>query len=118
MVMLILAFWWAADRWGRGFQSQGRHVIGWAAAAGILGGLAILVKFSAVFFVVGGGIGVLLGRRLLPEALRRPGLWLMAALGALPGLLYLIYGIFIAEFLGSSSVVASSPRSCLALPFT
>ncbi|HEY6074892.1 MAG TPA: hypothetical protein VIV15_16300, partial [Anaerolineales bacterium] len=102
MVMFVIAFWWAADRWGS--QAHDRRAIGWAAAAGILGGLAILVKFSAAFFVIGGGIGVVLGRGLLPKALRHPGLWLMAALGALPGLLYLIYGVSIAGFLGRQFV--------------
>ncbi len=94
MVMLILAFWWAADRWGQEPELAGR-----AALAGLLGGLAILVKFPAAFFVVAGGLGVLWGRGLLPQALRKPGLWVMALLGALPGLLYLVYGIFIAGFL-------------------
>lgn len=95
MVMLIIAFWWAAEVWGRQPGS-----LGWAAAAGILGGLAILVKLSAAFFVIGGGLGVVLGHGLLPGALRRRELWVMAALGALPGLFWIVYGVFVAGFLG------------------
>lgn len=95
MVMLILAFWWALERWGRLPES-----LVWAAFAGLLGGLAILVKFSAAFFVIGGGLGMLLGRGLFPGALRKPPLWTMIVLGALPGLAYLVYGVFIADFLG------------------
>jgi 4-amino-4-deoxy-L-arabinose transferase-like glycosyltransferase len=72
----------------------------WAIAAGLIGGLAILVKFSAAFFVIGGGLGVLLGRGSLRQDLRRPQLWSMTALGVLPGAVYLAYGIFVAGFLG------------------
>jgi 4-amino-4-deoxy-L-arabinose transferase-like glycosyltransferase len=95
MVMFIVTYWWALERWGREPDS-----LRWGAAAGLLGGLAILIKFPAAFFVIPAGIGVLLGRRLLPGALHKPAAWWLVALGALPGLAYLIYGVWIAGFLG------------------
>ncbi|HEY2981924.1 MAG TPA: glycosyltransferase family 39 protein [Anaerolineales bacterium] len=125
MVMFIIAFWRSVNRWA-GFLEPGRREVrkaktkssrpsprslprewragkeswAWAIAAGLLGGLAILVKFSSVFFVIGGGVGVLLGREPLKQAMRRPQVWAMAALGVLPGASYLIYGVYIGGFLG------------------
>src|SRR5512147_504830 len=63
MVMLILGFWWLFSRWiiltpvplpleGRG---SGVSV---ATLAGLFGGLAIFIKFYAVFFVIGGALGL------------------------------------------------------------
>jgi hypothetical protein len=107
MVTFIIAFWWAVVKWasltprpspsGRG---DGVRAWSWAILAGILGGLAILVKFSAAFFVIGGGLGAVLGVMSLKDALRRPQVWGMAALGVVPGAAYFIYGVFIAGFLG------------------
>jgi hypothetical protein len=116
MVMLIVAFWWAIHRWAveldlrtraerqAGNQSSRSSRLrdeswGWAITAGLLGGLAILVKFSAAFFVIGGGLGVLLGHGSIRQVIRRPQAWVLVALGVLPGALYLIHGIFIAGFL-------------------
>jgi 4-amino-4-deoxy-L-arabinose transferase-like glycosyltransferase len=100
MVMLILAFWWSVNRWSSSLESGNAPETGWAVLAGLLGGMAILVKFSAAFFVVGAGLGATLGRASLRQAVRRPQVWLMAALGLLPGLLYLLYGTLVAGFLG------------------
>lgn len=118
MVMLIILFWWAVLRWAQFIEPRrsearkgkskslrpsflrGKESWAWAVAAGLLGGLAILVKFSAAFFVLGGGLGALLGRGSLKQTIRDPQLWAMAALGILPGALYLIYGVFVAGFLG------------------
>jgi len=107
MVMFTIAFWWAVNRWAmtlglRDSAAPARTTsagVRWAILTGLLGGLAILVKFSAAFFVIGGGLGAVLGREPLGKALRRPALWMMAVLGVLPGLLYLVYGVFIAGFL-------------------
>jgi hypothetical protein len=95
MVMLTLAFWWAFSRWSR-FPSWG-HVI----LAGLIGGLAIFIKFSAAFFVIGGALGLALSQYSLRALLRNSQVWILAALGALPALLYLIYGIFIRGDLAS-----------------
>ncbi|HVN17004.1 MAG TPA: glycosyltransferase family 39 protein [Anaerolineales bacterium] len=115
MVLFIILFWWALNRFMRmveprsgevkekkeslhSFFLRGETV--WAILAGLFGGLAIFIKFSAAFFVLGGGLGMLLGRLKIQDALRRPQIWIMVMLGALPGAAYLIYGTVFAGFLG------------------
>jgi hypothetical protein len=95
MVMLVLAFLWVFSRWVR-FQSW-IHVV----LAGFLGGLAIFIKFSAVFFVIGGALGLALSHFTFRDLLRNIQVWVMAVLGALPAAIYLVYGIFIRGDLAS-----------------
>jgi hypothetical protein len=66
----------------------------------VVGGLAIFIKFSAVFFVIGAALGLALSRYSFRDLLRNAQVWMMALLGALPGTLYLIYGLFIEGGLG------------------
>jgi 4-amino-4-deoxy-L-arabinose transferase-like glycosyltransferase len=94
MVMLILAFWWAVLHWVQ------RSSWAWTIAAGLLGGMAIYIKLPAAFFVVGGALGGLLGCYSLRESMRKPQVWALILLGALPGLLYVVYGVWISGFLG------------------
>src|SRR5512138_493334 len=56
MVMFIIGFWWACNRWTQ-------HP-SWTSAifAGLLGGLSILIKFSAAFFVIGAALGLVFSR--------------------------------------------------------
>jgi hypothetical protein len=95
MMMLTLAFWWTFSRWMR--------LPSWANAvlAGLVGGAAIFVKFLAVFFVIGGALGLALSGFRLRDLLRNAQVWTMALLGALPALAYMIYGIFIRGDLAS-----------------
>jgi len=95
MVMLILAFWWRFAHW-ISFPS-------WVNAflAGLLGGLAIFIKFPAAFFVIGGALGLALSRFTLRDLLRNVQVWIIALLGALPASMYLVYGIFIRGDLAS-----------------
>ncbi|HUF00224.1 MAG TPA: glycosyltransferase family 39 protein [Anaerolineales bacterium] len=95
MVMLVLSFWWMFARWTR-FPSWINVLL-----AGLLGGLAIFIKFSAAFFVIGGALGLALSRFTLRDLLRDLQVWMIALLGALPALLYLVYGIFIRGDLAS-----------------
>ncbi len=95
MVMLTLAFWWIFARWMR--SPLWINVI----LAGLLGGLAIFIKFSAAFFVIGGALGLALSRFTFRDLLRNVQVWVLAVLGALPASLYLIYGIFIRGDLAS-----------------
>lgn len=107
MVMLIIIFWWAVYKWstplpmgeGPGVRDGVR---GWlfAILAGLSGGFAIFIKFVAAFFVIGGGLGAVLGRESLRETVRRPQVYVMSVLGILPGAAYLIYGLWIAGYLG------------------
>jgi hypothetical protein len=102
MVMLILSFWWMFSRWMvlSSTSPDGRETWGWALLAGLLGGLAIFIKFSAVFFVIGGALGLALAHFSLRDLLRNVQVWVMVLLGVLPALAYLVYGIFIAGFFG------------------
>jgi hypothetical protein len=94
MIMLILSFWWMFFRW--------TNSPSWMTAllAGLLGGLAIYIKFSAAFFVIGAALGLALSRFTLRELLRNMQVWAMTVLGVLPAAAYLVYGIFIAGYLG------------------
>jgi 4-amino-4-deoxy-L-arabinose transferase-like glycosyltransferase len=94
MVMLILSFWWAVNRWVEDRAWK------WALLAGLLGGAAIFIKFVAAFFVIGGALGAALGRMRLSELFRSRQAWGMAVLGILPGAAYLFYGIVLRGFLG------------------
>ena len=95
MVMLTLAFWWTFARWIR--SPLWINVL----LAGLLGGLAIFIKFSAAFFVIGGALGLVLSRFTFRDLLRNVQVWIVALLGALPASMYLIYGIFIRGDLAS-----------------
>ncbi|MFT3892295.1 MAG: glycosyltransferase family 39 protein [Anaerolineales bacterium] len=94
MVMLTLAFWWAFSRWVNSPS--------WIKAllAGLFGGLAIYIKFSSAFFVIGAALGLALSRFTLRDLLRNLQVWAMAVLGVFPAAAYMIYGIFIAGYLG------------------
>jgi len=88
MIMLVLGFWWLFSRWLR-FPSWTHALL-----AGLVGGAAIFIKFLAVFFVIGGALGLALSGFRLRDLLRNAQVWTMALLGALPGLTYMVYGIF------------------------
>jgi len=134
MVMLILMFWWAVCRWAnivftaksaertkeelhlRGLRVlRGSEKGDWlfAILAGLFGGFAIFVKFVAAFFVIGGGIGALIGRESLRETVRRPQVYVMSVLGILPGAAYLVYGAWIAGYLGQQFGGRSFPSLLL-----
>jgi len=111
MVTMTIAFWWMLSRWmtltlnpspsgsPTGVLRKGAGVRA-ALLAGLLGGLAIYIKFSTAFFVIGGALGLVLSRYTLRELFRNAQVWAMAIVGALPALAYLIYGVYITGFLG------------------
>jgi hypothetical protein len=124
MIMLVLAFWWMFARYltpaphlhslappakagVRQVQvsadSPERRGGLWinAILAGLLGGLAIFIKFSAAFFVIGGALGLALSRFTLRDLFRNVQVWLIVLLGALPAAIYVVYGIFIRGDLAS-----------------
>lgn len=93
MTALIVFSFWTILRW-RDRQSWGRAVL-----VGVMGGLAILCKSVAVFFVGGAWLGVILWDVRLPNALRNRQLWLIFLLTVLPYGIYHIYGVYISGFL-------------------
>ena len=94
MVMLILIFCWMFYQWIR--TSAWHYVL----LAGLFGGLAIFIKFSAAFFIIGAALGLVFSRFTFRELLRNKQVWSMAVLGAIPALAYLYYGIFVRGGLG------------------
>lgn len=106
MVMLIIVFWWAVVKWAKlaltpipSPKGRGEQWL-FTILAGLFGGFAIFIKFVAAFFVIGGGLGAVLGRESLRETVRRPQVYVMSVLGLLPGAAYLVYGLWIAGYLG------------------
>ena len=93
IVMLIIVFLWAVYEW------SGLKNWHFAILAGLFGGLAIFIKFVAAFFIIGGGLGTLLGRGSIREALKQSQVYVMTGLGILPGAVYVIYGVFVAGYL-------------------
>lgn len=115
MVALIIFAYWAVVRWQR------TRTWSWAAAAGLLGGMAILVKSVAVFFILPVWAAVLIfiipreldGRRGAGKILgwlRSPQLWVIAALTILPYAAYHVYGVYIAGFLQSQFSLRFFPQ--------
>jgi hypothetical protein len=94
MVMMIIVFWWAFLYW-LDLPATSSSAKVWIAAglAGIIGGLAIYIKFSAAFFVIGAALGLALSRFTWRELFRNGQVWLMAVLGALPATIYLLHGL-------------------------
>jgi hypothetical protein len=92
-----------AGRGGRAGVEVARA--GWKLAilAGLVGGLAIFVKFVAAFFVIGGALGALLGRFKLRELVRSPQVWTIALLGLLPGGAWFVYGRFFGGLFGGDA---------------
>lgn len=105
MVTLIVAFWWLIFRWVNsplppGERAGVRANLPFALLAGLVGGFAIFIKFVAAFFVIGGALGVLLGRFSLRELVRNPQVWMIGVLGVLPGVAWIAYGKFVAGMFG------------------
>src|SRR5258706_1420526 len=94
MVMLILAFCWMFRQW---IQTSAWHYV---LLSGLVGGFAIFVKFSAAFFVIGAALGLVFSRFTVRELSQNVQVWVVAALGAIPALAYLYYGIFVRGGLG------------------
>jgi hypothetical protein len=94
MIALTIVFWWMLLRW--------THSPSWmnTILSGLLGGFAIFIKFPAAFFVIGGALGLLLSRHTFRESIRNAQVWTIAVIGALPPLVYIIYGVFIDGRLG------------------
>ncbi|MCX7609663.1 MAG: glycosyltransferase family 39 protein [Anaerolineales bacterium] len=103
MVSLILWSIWALYRWEqrRSWQT--------ALFAGLLLGLAILVKSVAVFILLGAAIGMVLSRGSLKQSLADPQAWTIVGLTVVPTLLYYFYGIFVVGTLGGQFALRFFP---------
>ncbi|NMB53749.1 MAG: glycosyltransferase family 39 protein [Leptolinea sp.] len=99
MVSSILWAVWAAWRWSL------RPGWKWALIAGLLAGLAVLVKSVAAFFVAGAWIGLLLSTWGLKRTLKDASFWVAVILAALPFGAFTFYGLKISgEMVGQFSL--------------
>ena len=72
----------------------------WAIWVGLFGGIAILVKTVAAFFIAGMWLGWLLSSQNWKSLCKEKKLWVAFLLTVLPYALYLIYGLWINKGLG------------------
>lgn len=100
----IVWAWWAILRWQR------QPTWSRAVTAGLLGGLAIYVKSTAVFFVSGAWLGIILFGFGLGKALRNPRLWMAALLTVLPYAAYHLYSTVVLHLLESQFSLRFFPR--------
>ncbi|MDD5467447.1 MAG: glycosyltransferase family 39 protein [Anaerolineales bacterium] len=63
----------------------------WALLAGVLGGMAVLTKAVAVYFVAGAALSLVLYSLGLKRFWREPQVWVMATTMALPTALFLLF---------------------------
>jgi 4-amino-4-deoxy-L-arabinose transferase-like glycosyltransferase len=91
MVALLIVCMHAAYRWSELAGSKER-TWNWAIAAAVSGGLAILVKAFAAYFVLGVLAALVLYTLPFRKALREKQVWAMAAICILPAALYYLLG--------------------------
>ena len=72
-------------------QWEKQRSLKWAIISGLLGGLAILFKAVAVFFVAGIWLGLLLSKMKPRDILRNTQLWLAAFLSVIPYAIFMYY---------------------------
>jgi 4-amino-4-deoxy-L-arabinose transferase-like glycosyltransferase len=89
LTALIVIAWWAMVRWQK--QKTWPRLI----AAGLLAGLAIFVKSTAVFFVGPAWVALILVEVGIRKALFSRQVWAALILTLLPYGLFMIYGLFI-----------------------
>lgn len=99
MVSAILWAVWAAWCW------SGRPGWTWAIIAGLLAGLAVLIKSVAAFFVAGAWVGLLLSTRGIKRTFTDKSFWVAVILAALPFAIFTYYGLKISgELAGQFSL--------------
>ena len=101
--MLILSYL-AIARW---LKNQNWK---WTMVAGLLGGLAIFVKSTAVFFIAPVWIGLVFFRIGLVKAIKSPKVWVIGVLSIIPYLLFHIYGVYITGLLSSQFALRFFPN--------
>jgi 4-amino-4-deoxy-L-arabinose transferase-like glycosyltransferase len=86
--------WWGMLRWHR------QPTWKWTVIAGLLAGLAIFIKSTAVFFIGPAWVGLILAEMGIKQAIRSKQVWALAGLTVLPYALFHIYGVYIVGLLG------------------
>jgi 4-amino-4-deoxy-L-arabinose transferase-like glycosyltransferase len=88
MVMWIIMAWWGFYRW---YQSPTWKT---AIIAGLLAGIAMLIKSVAVFMLLGGMAALVWSGYGIKKGLKDLQVWVIAILSALPLAAYTVYGLF------------------------
>jgi 4-amino-4-deoxy-L-arabinose transferase-like glycosyltransferase len=89
MTALIAWSLWALYRWEK------HHTWKSAVLAGILTGMAILVKSVAVFPLLGAAAGLVISRGSLKRILADIQTWVVAVITAIPTIIFYYYGLYI-----------------------
>jgi len=103
MTALIAWSLWALYLWEK------RRTWKTAILAGVLTGLAILVKSVAVFPLLGAAVGLVLSRGSLKRILVDKQTWAVAAITAIPTVIYYFYGLIIVGTLGGQFALRFFP---------
>jgi len=103
MTALIAWAFWALYRW------EMRRTWKSAILAGILTGVAILVKSVAVFPLLGAVAGLMLSRRSWKHIFIDKQTWTVAGITTLPTIIFYIYGIFIVGTLSGQFSLRFTP---------
>jgi hypothetical protein len=103
MTALIAWSLWALYYWEK------RRTWKTAILAGVLTGLAILVKSVAVFPLLGAAVGLVLSRGSFKRILVDKQTWAVAAITAIPTVIFYFYGLFVVGILGGQFALRFFP---------
>ena len=104
LVCSIIWAWWAAVKWARNSSLK------WTVVAGLLAGFAIFVKSTAVFFLLGAYIGLVLFGKGIRFTIKDKRTWLLVLLAVLPYAAFHIYGVYITGQLASQFSLRFFPQ--------
>lgn len=111
MTAAVLWALWAAAVW------HARQSWGAAILAGLLAGVALLVKWTAVFFVAGGWLGMLLAGGNLRRLVINRQVWIIGCVAILPSLLYALYSALVLNSLQGQLSLRFFPQMWLDAAF-
>ena len=94
LTALIVLSWWTFYRWYRTSTWK------WALVAGVSTGSAMLVKSTAVFFLVFGFAMLVLSKEKIGKLIKDTQVWVIVILSSVPVLSYHLYGVFVVGSLG------------------
>ncbi len=100
----IIWGWWGMLRWYR------QQTWKWVVIAGLLAGLAIFFKSTAVFFIGPAWMGLILSEIGFKQAIRSKQVWALGGLTVLPYALFHIYGVYIVGLLGGQFALRFFPN--------
>lgn len=100
----IIWAWWAAVKWAKHSTCR------WTVTAGLLAGFAIFVKSTAVFFLLGAYLGLVLFGKGIRLTVKDKRTWVLVLLVVLPYAAFHIYGVYINGQLASQFSLRFFPQ--------